>query len=130
VANDDFGQSLGELRRSLEELRATLEEMRETRRGLDEYVKLRYDIIKHNITLAAGVAVALIALSQSDPLPIVPLLLLAVSVIAGVIAMPRAAGLLLLEGEEYKRVALGVFVAHSISATTLLGAVLWYVVNR
>jgi hypothetical protein len=107
-----------------------MEELRETRRGLEEHDKLRYDTIKHNTTLASAVAVALIALSREGTLPIIPLLLLAVSVIAGILAMPRAAGLLLLEGEEYKRVANVVYWMHNVAATTLVGAVALYVLAR
>jgi hypothetical protein len=125
VANGD-SQHWEELLRALEELRGTLEELREARRGLEEFVKLRYDMIKHNTTLAVASAVALIGLSKGDALPIIPLLLLAVSAIAGVLAMPMAAGLLLREGDEYKRDMYAVYWMHGVSATTLVVAVAWY----
>jgi hypothetical protein len=99
-------------------------------RRLEEFIKLRYDMVKHTTTLTTATAVAFIALSRSaTTIPVIPLLFLGISGISGLYAMPRVAALLFLEGEVRTKANREGYWAHNISATSLVVAIVYYVVR-
>ncbi len=92
----------------------------------EEYIKLLYDMCKHITTLSIGTTVVLVAISGEGPLPYISLGLLGISVISGLVGMPRASAVLILEGEKRRKAISFVYWATNIGATCLVVAIISY----